>query len=38
MQTKPMSGKYSTCGMRLTFKHYEVGKEGNQIKVWICQN
>ena len=38
MQAKPMSGKCPTCGKKLTFKHYEVDKEDNQIKSWICQN
>lgn len=38
MKQKPMSGKCPKCGNQLTLKNYEIDKEGNQIKVYVCQN
>jgi ribosomal protein S27AE len=38
MKLKPLSGKCPECGSTLTFHHYELDKEGNQIKIWVCPN
>lgn len=37
MKVKPKSGNCPDCGRKLTFHHYELDKEGNQITVWVCQ-
>lgn len=37
-QLKPLSGKCPTCGKQLTFKNYTLDKEGNQLKIYVCQN
>ncbi len=38
MKLKPLSGNCPDCGGALTFHHYELDKEGNQIKIWVCPN